>query len=261
MGKNKVEIVGLDTNIIKSISSKRTRELLEIYIKQNDKEALDELVIGNLKLVLSLVNRFSRRNNNLDDLFHIGVMGLIKAINNFDLSQEVRFSTYAVPMIDGEIRRYLRDSSTLRVSRQIKDLAYHYMKEKEAYINEYGYMPTNEEMARKLEVKKNDLVEAIESTYPISSINEPIYNDFDESIVLEDTLPNHKDEEERRITYVSLHDGIEKLPNIERTIIKMRYYEGLSQVEISTLLKISQAQVSRLEKNALSFLKKFVWEH
>lgn len=258
MAKNKVDIVGLDTNNLVSLSSRKTRELLIEYRKNERKDILDELVMGNLKLVLSLVNRFSRRYDNLDDLFHIGAMGLIKAINNFDLNQDVRFSTYAVPMIDGEIRRYLRDSSTLRVSRNIKDLAYHYMKEKDDFITEFGYIPSNDFMAKKLGVSPFELVEAIESTYPISSINEPLYNDFDESILLEDILPNYKDEEERNITLYSLKDGISKLPEIEKKIINMRFYEGLSQIEISTILNISQAQVSRLEKNALVSLKKYV---
>lgn len=258
MAKNKVDIVGLDTNNLVSLNSRKTRELLIEYRKVESKELLDTLVIGNLKLVLSLVNRFSRRYDNLDDLFHIGVMGLIKAINNFDLNQDVRFSTYAVPMIDGEIRRYLRDSSTLRISRQIKDLAYHYMKEKDDFLSEYGYIPSNELIADKLGVSIYDLVEAIESTYPISSINEPLYNDFDESILLEDVLPNYKDEEERNITLFSLKDGISKLPELEKKIINLRFYEGLSQIEISSILNVSQAQVSRLEKNALVFLKKYV---
>ena len=258
MAKNKVDIVGLDTNNLVSLNSRKTRELLIEYRKVESKELLDTLVIGNLKLVLSLVNRFSRRYDNLDDLFHIGVMGLIKAINNFDLNQDVRFSTYAVPMIDGEIRRYLRDSSTLRISRQIKDLAYHYMKEKDDFLSEYGYIPSNELIANKLGVSIYDLVEAIESTYPISSINEPLYNDFDESILLEDVLPNYKDEEERNITLFSLKDGISKLPELEKKIINLRFYEGLSQIEISSILNVSQAQVSRLEKNALVFLKKYV---
>ena len=139
MAKNKVEIVGIETGKLKSIPSEKTLNLLKKYKETNEKEYFDEVVLGNLKLVLSIVNKFSRRSDNLDDLFQIGTMGLIKAINNFDINQEVKFSTYAVPMVEGEIRRYLRDSSFLRVSRQIKDLAYHFMKEKENYINEFGF--------------------------------------------------------------------------------------------------------------------------
>ena len=209
-------------------------------------------------MVLSIVNKFSRRSDNLDDLFQIGTMGLIKAITNFDVTQDVKFSTYAVPMIEGEIRRYLRDSSFLRVSRQIKDLAYHFMKEKENFINEFGRNPENSEIAKILNASEYQLLEAIESTLPISSLDEPIYNDFDDSILLQDVVPNHPQEHEKMIVYLSLEQGIESLQDMEQKIIKKRYYEGLSQVEIAEEFHISQAQVSRLEKNALSFLKKYV---
>lgn len=258
MAKNKVEIVGIETGNIKTIPSNLTIDLLKKYQETKEKEYLDEAILGNLKLVLSIVNKFSRRSDNLDDLFQIGTIGLIKAINNFDVTQDVRFSTYAVPMIEGEIRRYLRDSSFLRVSRQIKDLAYHYMKEKEYYINEFGKNPTNEELSKLLDVSEYQIVEAIESTMPLSSLDEPIYNDFDDSILLQDIVPNHVDEHERMITYFSLEQGIDELNDLEKRIIKKRYYEGLSQVEIAEEFNISQAQVSRLEKNALQFLKKYV---
>ena len=258
MAKNKVEIVGIETGNIKTIPSNLTIDLLKKYQETKEKEYLDEAILGNLKLVLSIVNKFSRRSDNLDDLFQIGTIGLIKAINNFDVTQDVRFSTYAVPMIEGEIRRYLRDSSFLRVSRQIKDLAYHYMKEKEYYINEFGKNPTNEELSKLLDVSEYQIVEAIESTMPLSSLDEPIYNDFDDSILLQDIVPNHVDEHERMITYFSLEQGIDELNDLEKRIFKKRYYEGLSQVEIAEEFNISQAQVSRLEKNALQFLKKYV---
>ena len=258
MAKNKVEIVGIETGNIKTIPSNLTFDLLKKYQETKEKEYLDEAILGNLKLVLSIVNKFSRRSDNLDDLFQIGTIGLIKAINNFDVTQDVRFSTYAVPMIEGEIRRYLRDSSFLRVSRQIKDLAYQYMKEKEYYINEFGKNPTNEELSKLLDVSEYQIVEAIESTMPLSSLDEPIYNDFDDSILLQDIVPNHVDEHERMITYFSLEQGIDELNDLEKRIIKKRYYEGLSQVEIAEEFNISQAQVSRLEKNALQFLKKYV---
>ena len=258
MAKNKVEIVGIETGNIKTIPSNLTIDLLKKYQETKEKEYLDEAILGNLKLVLSIVNKFSRRSDNLDDLFQIGTIGLIKAINNFDVTQDVRFSTYAVPMIEGEIRRYLRDSSFLRVSRQIKDLAYHYMKEKEYYINEFGKNPTNEELSKLLDVSEYQIVEAIESTMPLSSLDEPIYNDFDDSILLQDIVPNHVDEHERMITYFSLEQGIDELNDLEKRIIKKRYYEGLSQVEIAEEFNISQAQVSRIEKNALQFLKKYV---
>ena len=258
MAKNKVEIVGIETSNIKTIPSSETINLLKKFNETKIKYYQDEAILGNLKLVLSIVNKFSRRTDNLDDLFQIGTIGLIKAINNFDVTQDVKFSTYAVPMIEGEIRRYLRDSSFLRVSRQIKDLAYHFMKEKENFINEFNRTPTNDELSKILNVNEYQIVEAIESTMPLSSLDEPIYNDFDDSILLQDIVPNHADEHDRMITYFSLEQGIDNLDDLERKIIKKRYYEGLSQVEIAEEFQISQAQVSRLEKNALIFLKKYV---
>lgn len=258
MAKNKVDIVGIETSKLKSITSDKTIDLLRKYKETNDKTYFDEAIVGNLKLVLSIVNKFSRRCDNLDDLFQIGTMGLIKSVNNFDITQDVKFSTYAVPMIEGEIRRYLRDSSFLRVSRQIKDLAYHFMKEKENFINEYGRNPDNSEISKILNVSEYQILEAIESTMPLSSLDEPVYNDFDDSILLQDVVPNHPNEQEKMITYLSLEQGIDSLQDMEKKIIKKRYYEGLSQIEIAEEFHISQAQVSRLEKNALHYLKKFV---
>lgn len=258
MARNKVEIVGIETGKIKTISSEKTIELLKKYRESLEKDYFDEAVIGNLKLVLSIVNKFTRRCENLDDLFQIGTIGLIKAINNFDIEQEVKFSTYAVPMIEGEIRRYLRDSSFLRVSRQIKDLAYHFMKEKESYINEFGRVPDDDEIGKKLNVSKYQILEAIESTMPLSSLSEPIYNDFDDSIILQDVVSKEPNEHDKMILYLSLKQGIDSLDEMEKNIIKKRYYEGLSQIEIADEFNISQAQVSRLEKNALTYLKKYV---
>lgn len=258
MAKNKVEIVGIETGKLSSIPSELTINLLTKYQENGCKEYFDEAILGNLKLVLSIVNKFSRRCDNLDDLFQIGTMGLIKACNNFDVKQDVKFSTYAVPMIEGEIRRYLRDSSFLRISRQIKDLAYHFMKEKEKFINEYGKIPDNSEIGKILNVSEYQIQEAVESTMPLSSLDEPIYNDFDDSILLQDIVPNHVDEHQRMITYLSLKQGIDELDDLEKKIIKKRYYEGLSQIEIAEEFSISQAQVSRLEKNALNFLRKYV---
>lgn len=258
LAKNKVDIVGIDTSSLEVISSKKTIELLKDYRENNDKEIFDYIVMGNLKLVLSIVNKYSKRNENLDDLFQIGVLGLLKTINNFDTSQDVMFSTYAVPMIEGEIRRYLRDSSFLRVSRQLKDLAYHYMKEKEKYLFEHGSLPTDEEMEKILSISHFELVEAIESTLPLSSLNEPVFSDNDESIILEDVVTKDSDNHNKLVTHLSLLDGINSLKEIERDIIYKRYYEGKSQVEISSIYSISQAQVSRIEKQALLELRKYV---
>ena len=258
MSKNKVEIAGVDTNRLYVLSSEESLDLLKKYRETKSKEYLDELVQGNLKLVLSIVNKYNKKNESANDLFQIGTLGLLKGINNFDLSLDVKFSTYAVPMIDGEIRRYLRDSSMLRISRQIKDTAYHFMKVKERYINEYGVIPSNDEMAKILNVDPYLLQEAIESTLPLSSLSEPLYNDFDQSILLQDVISDSSSSQEKMIDYLSLKQGIASLNKLEKEIIIKRYYEGKSQIEIASFYNISQAQVSRLEKNALSFLRKFL---
>lgn len=258
MGKNKVEIVGIDTNKLKVLTSEQSLTLLRRYRESRDKEDLEALVNGNLKLVLSIVNKYNKRNETMNDLFQIGTLGLLKGIENFDLSLDVKFSTYAVPMIEGEIRRYLRDSSMLRVSRQIKDTAYHFMKEKERFINEYGRIPDNDEIAKIMNVEPYQIQEAIESTLPISSLNEPLYNDFDQSILLQDVISDNNYTHEKMINHLSLQQGLDSLNEMERDIITKRYYQGKSQVEIANIYHISQAQVSRLEKNALSTLRKFL---
>lgn len=258
MGKNKVEIVGIDTNKLKVLTSEQSLPLLRRYRESRDKEDLEALVNGNLKLVLSIVNKYNKRNETMNDLFQIGTLGLLKGIENFDLSLDVKFSTYAVPMIEGEIRRYLRDSSMLRVSRQIKDTAYHFMKEKERFINEYGRIPDNDEIAKIMNVEPYQIQEAIESTLPISSLNEPLYNDFDQSILLQDVISDNNYTHEKMINHLSLQQGLDSLNEMERDIITKRYYQGKSQVEIANIYHISQAQVSRLEKNALSTLRKFL---
>lgn len=257
LAHNKVTITGINTNSLISLKSEQTRELLKLY-QNGDLSKKEELVNGNLKLVLSSVNKFSKRYDNLDDLFQIGVVGLLKAIDHFDLTLDVMFSTYAVPMIEGEIRRYLRDNSFLRVSRQIKDLAYRGLKLKEQYQNEYGKSLDIDELAKMLEVTPYKIIESLEATTPISSLNEPLYNDFDDSLELTDVIANKVDNDKTFITYLSLHDGINALNKLEREIIYKRYYLGCSQIELASEYNISQAQVSRLEKNALKFLRKYV---
>lgn len=258
MAKNKVEIVGVDTNKLKVLNSNDSLELLRKYKEDKSQEYLNQLVNGNLKLVLSIVNKYNKRNESMNDLFQIGSLGLLKAIENFDLNLDVKFSTYAVPMIEGEIRRHLRDSTMLRISRQIKDTAYHYMREKEKYINEFGIIPENETIAQIMNVNLFQIQEAIESTLPIQSLSEPVYNDFDQSIVLEDIISDSNFTHEKMIDHLSLYQGIDDLNQIEKDIIHKRYFEGKSQVEIAKQYNISQAQVSRLEKNALSSIKKFL---
>ncbi|CDC41322.1 rNA polymerase sigma factor [Firmicutes bacterium CAG:449] len=258
MAKYKVEISGLNTNYIKTLSNDVTLNLIKEYKNTNSKKIKDQIIHGNFKLVLSVVNKFQKRTDNLDDLFQIGVIGLIKAIDNFSLEHKVKFSTYAVPMIEGEIRRYLRDNSFLRISRQIKDLSYQVLKEKEHIVNEYGHIPSLEELSKKFSVDKKKIIEALDANMPLSSLNDTLRGEDDEALTLMDIIPETDNSDEKILLRISLHQGLEKLPEIERKIIKMRYYEDKSQVEIASLFDISQAQVSRLEKSAIEFLRKFV---
>lgn len=258
MAKYKVEISGLNTNYIKTLSNDVTLNLIKEYKNTNSKKIKDQIIHGNFKLILSVVNKFQKRTDNLDDLFQIGVIGLIKAIDNFSLEHKVKFSTYAVPMIEGEIRRYLRDNSFLRISRQIKDLSYQVLKEKEHIVNEYGHIPSLEELSKKFSVDKKKIIEALDANMPLSSLNDTLRGEDDEALTLMDIIPETDNSDEKILLRISLHQGLEKLPEIERKIIKMRYFEDKSQVEIASLFDISQAQVSRLEKSAIEFLRKFV---
>ena len=258
MAKYKVEISGLNTNYIKTLSNDVTLNLIKEYKNTNSKKIKVQIIHGNFKLVLSVVNKFQKRTDNLDDLFQIGVIGLIKAIDNFSLEHKVKFSTYAVPMIEGEIRRYLRDNSFLRISRQIKDLSYQVLKEKEHIVNEYGHIPSLEELSKKFLVDKKKIIVALDANMPLSSLNDTLRGEDDEALTLMDIIPETDNSDEKILLRISLHQGLEKLPEIERKIIKMRYYEDKSQVEIASLFDISQAQVSRLEKSAIEFLRKFV---
>ena len=258
MAKYKVEISGLNTNYIRTLSNDVTLNLIKEYKNTNSKKIKDQIIHGNFKLVLSVVNKFQKRTDNLDDLFQIGVIGLIKAIDNFSLEHKVKFSTYAVPMIEGKIRRYLRDNSFLRISRQIKDLSYQVLKEKEHIVNEYGHIPSLEELSKKFSVDKKKIIEALDANMPLSSLNDTLRGEDDEALTLMDIIPETDNSDEKILLRISLHQGLEKLPEIERKIIKMRYYEDKSQVEIASLFDISQAQVSRLEKSAIEFLRKFV---
>lgn len=247
----------MDTANLKTLDAKKTRELLKLS-KEGDDSARNEIILGNLKLVLSLVNKFARQVDNLDDLFQIGTIGLIKAIDNFDLNQDVRFSTYAVPMILGEIKRYLRDNSFLRVSRQIKDRAYKALKVKEAFIANNQREPTPLEIAKELDVSPYEIVEAFDAVNTISSLSEPLYNDFNESLELIDVIPSDNNNVEKMFNSLSLEEGLKHLSPMENKIIKRRYFDGKTQLEIAREFSISQAQVSRLEKNALRFLKTFM---
>ena len=249
-------ITGVDTSNLTVLSSDDTIKLIKEY-RNGNVSAKDEAVLGNLKLVLSIVNQFTKRADNLDDLFQVGVVGLIKGIDNFSLEHDVKFSTYAVPMILGEIKRYLRDSTFLHVSRQIKDRAYKALKAKEEYIAKYQKEPTYEELASILDVSYFDIVECFDALMGVSYLSEPLYNDFEESLELIDVIPAESDNIKKMLNYFSLEEGIRNLDDMEKTIIKKRYFEGQTQLEIAEEFAISQAQVSRLEKNALKRLKTY----
>ena len=242
----------------KTLSKQEFYILIEKYQKTHDPIVKEELLVGNMRLVLSLMKRFYQKSKHYEDLFQVGMIGLIKAIDNFSLEHEVRFSTYAVPMIEGEIKRYLRDNSFLRISRQIKDLSYQVLKEKETMVNEYGHIPSCEELAKKFNVEQKKIIEALEANMPISSLSETLHGDDEEALTLIDIIPEVDNSDEKMLTKISLKQGLNRLPKLEREIIIKRYYEDKSQVEIAKQYNISQAQVSRLEKSAIEFLRKFV---
>lgn len=256
MSNFKVNITGIDTNKLKVLKSDETIELLKRL--RGGENVKDEIVMGNLKLVLSAVKPYRSQKYSLDDLFQIGVIGLIKSIDNFDVSKNVMFSTYAVPMIRGEIKRYVRDSvSILRVSRQVKDLAYHCFKAKEELTQQLERSPTYEEISKYLNIKKEQVKEAFESFNPVMSFSEPINNTDEDSLELYDIISDPEDLEEKVITNLTLKTALNSLDEIERRIIDNRYFEGLTQMEVAQEFNISQAQVSRLEKQALKNMRKF----
>ncbi len=248
--RNRVEITGVNTSELKTLSNEKMMELIELSQK-GDTNARDELVYGNLKLILSVIKKFTYRGENLDDLFQVGSLGLLKAIDNFDMSHGVRFSTYAVPMIIGEIRRYLRDNSTVRVSRSLKDIAYKALYFKEQYLKEHHKEPTIEEVAKELNVEEIDVVIALEAIQDPISIYTPIFDNGGDEIYLIDQISDENNNEERKILELTVKEGLKKLSEREKHIINERYYLGKTQMEIASEIGISQAQVSRLEKNAL----------
>ena len=254
MAKHKVEISGINTNNLKVLTSNETIDLFKRY-QNGELNAKELLVNGNLKLVLSILRKYANRCDNLDDLFQVGVIGLIKAIDNFDLSYNLKLSTYACPMISGEMRRYLRDNNMLRVSRSLKDLAYKSMQMKELLTNKYGYTPSYEMIAMELGVKEIDVLVAIESIYEPISIFKPIYNDGGDTIYLYEQLED-KSNMDDLLTKMSLNKAIKKLDCREQQILNKRYVIGKTQMEIASELGISQAQVSRIEKGAVKTLKK-----
>lgn len=251
--RNRVEITGINTSQLKTISNEKMMEL--IALSQNgDDNARDELVYGNLKLILSVIKKFSNRRENLDDLFQVGCLGLLKAIDNFDMSHGVKFSTYAVPMIIGEIRRYLRDNSSVRVSRSLKDTAYKALQFKEQYLKEHQKEPTVEEIAKAIEVEAIDVIVAMEAIQDPISIYTPIYNNGSDEIFLIDQIKDNENSEDQKILELTIKEGVKKLSSREKSIINERYFLGKTQMEIAEEIGISQAQVSRLEKNALKII-------
>lgn len=257
MARHKVEITGINTSMIRVL---KNDEMTALFIKfQNgDMLAREQLVNGNLKLVLSILKKFSHRTDNMDDLFQIGCIGLLKAIDNFDLSHNVRFSTYAVPMIVGEVKRYLRDNNSIRISRSLKDLAFKALRLKEELTNKYGKEPSLEEVSKILGIDEIDVIIAIDALREPVSMFEPIYNDGGDTIYLADQLESRSENARNWDITIALDGAIETLKNKERQILIDRFIVGKTQMEIADEIGISQAQVSRLEKNAIDHVKKLV---
>ena len=255
---SKVEICGVNTGKLKVLKESEKRELLNIMHTGTDKErskAREQMINGNLRLVLSVIQRFTNRGENLDDLFQVGVIGLIKAIDNFDITLDVRFSTYGVPMIIGEIRRYLRDNNSLRVSRSMRDTAYHAMQIKEKLINENNREPTVEEIAKVMDVPVENVVLALEAIVEPVSLYEPVFSDGDDTIYVMDMLSNNNSDS-NWLEEISFKESLKNLSPREKKILSLRFFKGKTQMEVAEEIGISQAQVSRIEKGALSQIKR-----
>lgn len=252
---NKVEICGVDTSKLPLLSMDEKNKLLK-KIKEGDREAREIFINGNLRLVLSVIRRFFSKGENADDLFQIGCVGLIKAIDNFEMEQNVQFSTYAVPMIIGEVKRYLRDNNSIRVSRSIRELSYKIAMEKERYIKENDREPTLEELAKILEVQKEDIVMSIDAIQVPVSLQEPINGKDMDNINLEDQISDKKNCDNYWAESITIAEAMKKLNDKEKTIVSKRFFEGRTQIEIAEEIGISQAQVSRLEKNAINHIKR-----
>ncbi len=252
---NKVEISGVNTAKLPVLTSQEKEELFS-KIKQGDEEARQIFINGNLRLVLSVIQRFRGRGESADDLFQVGCVGLIKAIDNFDLSQGVQFSTYAVPMIVGEVRRYLRDNNSIRVSRSTRDLAYKIIQFKEKYNKEHAKDPSLEEISKELGVEKEDIAFSLDAIQDPVSLQEPIYNDGTDNIYVMDQVSDQKNTDEFWAENLSLLQAMKKLNNKEKEIIVKRFFDGRTQMEVADEIGISQAQVSRLEKSAIKHIKR-----
>ena len=253
--RGKVEICGINTAKLQTLKSDEVTQLLR-QAKNGDTAAREKLIYGNLRLVLSVVQKFLNRGENVDDLFQVGCIGLMKAIDNFDINQPVRFSTYGVPMIVGEIRRYLRDNSAIRVSRSMRDTAYKVLQAREKLMENSQREPTVEQIAKFLGIPREDVVFAIDAIVDPVSLYEPIYSDGGDAICVMDQVKDSNNTDENWIEQLALKDALARLNDRERHILAMRFYEGKTQMEVSAEIGISQAQVSRLEKGAIASIKK-----
>ncbi|MDR2940769.1 MAG: RNA polymerase sporulation sigma factor SigG [Clostridiales bacterium] len=257
MLNNKVEICGVDTSKLPILKADEKRDLLERLLN-GDLIAREKYIHGNLRLVLSIIQRFNNRGEYVDDIFQVGCIGLIKAIDNFDISHGVQFSTYAVPMIIGEIRRYLRDNNSIRVSRSLRDTAYKALQVKEALTNKNSKEPTIEEIAKELDISKEDIIFALDAIQDPISLFEPVYTDGSDAIFVMDQVSDEKNSDANWLENLSLSEALKRLNEREKHILKLRFFEGKTQMEVAEEIGISQAQVSRLEKSALKNMKKFI---
>ncbi|CAM2985258.1 RNA polymerase sporulation sigma factor SigG [Hathewaya histolytica] len=254
---NKVEICGVNTAKLPILKEKEMMDLL-LKLKEGDINSREKFIRGNLRLVLSVIQRFNNRGENPDDLFQVGCIGLIKAIDNFDLTQNVKFSTYAVPMIIGEIRRYLRDNNSIRVSRSLRDIAYKALQVRDRFVKKFNKEPTVTEIAKELEIPREEVVFALDAIQDPVSLFEPIYHDGGDAIYVMDQISDNKSLDENWIENICINEAMKKLNNREKLILNLRFFNGKTQMEVADEIGISQAQVSRLEKSALKHMRKFV---
>ena len=252
---NKVEIANVNTSKLQVLTQEETKELFK-KMHEGDQDAREKLINGNLRLVLSVIQRFCGRGENADDLFQVGCVGLIKAIDNFDTSLDIQLSTYGVPMIIGEVRRYLRDNNMVRVSRSVRDLAYRVLQAKEKLTRENGKEPTIEELAKELKVEKEEIVLSLDAIQAPVSLQEPVYNDGTDNVSIMDQVKDKKNTDENWAENITMNEALKRLNDKERMIIDKRFFQGRTQMEVADEIGISQAQVSRLEKTALEHMKR-----
>jgi RNA polymerase sporulation-specific sigma factor len=253
--QGKVELSGVNTSKLKVLKNEETMALLR-RVKEGDMEARDQLIQGNLRLVLSVIQKFMGRGENADDLFQVGCIGLMKAIDNFNVDLDVRFSTYGVPMIVGEVRRYLRDNSAIRVSRSMRDTAYKVLQAKEKYVAEHQREPSLEQLADILEIPREEIVFALDAIADPVSLYEPVYESGGDTVYVMDQVKDKKNTDESWLEHIALSEAMSKLSDREKRILALRFFKGKTQMEVSSEIGISQAQVSRLEKNALAQIRK-----